>query len=83
MDKLIINRIEQRTNDLNRLLEHQEALRKEIKETELRSQRAHAQILELKGLLEELKAEQSKKAEKKPKKVKSLKETTSKAGSTS
>ncbi len=54
MKEKIINRIEKRTNDLNRLLEHKEALKKELRTAGLDVERLCARILELKELLDDL-----------------------------
>ena len=46
-------KIEERTGDLNRLLEHKEAIKKELNNTNLDIERMFARIMELKELLDE------------------------------
>lgn len=53
MKEKFVARIEDKTRDLNRLLDHQDALKKELNNTALEIERMIAKIVELKELLEE------------------------------
>lgn len=54
MKEQLVTRINERTRDLNNLLDHRDALRKEINAANIKAERLTAQIVELKELLETL-----------------------------
>lgn len=65
MKEQIVKKIQERTDTLNRIIEHRDMLKKELGEANLEAERIYAKIMELKELLDELSqpVEETEKAE--------------------